>query len=67
MVDFEITGLGCSACDEGLSGVGVVLVVVVAVAVVVAVCGSVREGFRFVLHRGALLKKMGWMTSKTNV
>ena len=64
MVDFEIAGLCCSAWDEGLSGGGVVLVVAVAVVVV---GGSVREGFRFVLHRGALLYKMGWVTSKTNV
>ena len=43
------------------------MVLVVAVAVVVVVGGSVREGFKFVLHRGALLYKMGWVTSKTNV
>ena len=53
-IDFEIKGLCSSAWDEVLSGGGVVLVVVV--------CGSVREGFRFVLHKGALLYKMGWVT-----
>ena len=49
----------------------VVVVVVVAVAVVVAavvlVCVSVRAGFRVVLHRGALLSKMGWVTSTSHV